>query len=413
MSARGSVARSRPGRAALLAIASILVVSACTVSTAGQASRGTIGGATGAAPVAGGLSPSAAATATVTTVAAIPEATYRVATPVRRANSGHLAGLPWWSAAVDTNNTSSLTTDGSHDDSATIYIPPTSPVQPKNAANQTNSSAGHLWSGVGLTSRTNGQLIGVTGIRAYTCSGTVVHSAAKNLVLTAAHCVWNIPVGKPPNKGGTAMTLLDEIWFVPGASDLLTPLTLDPQGRPVVQAPYGIWKVGSVYTDNRWLQNTWVTDSGGGLAQTELMHGVGSYDDIAFLRVEDLGGQRIESVTGAQGLMFSDTSNTARAIAYPTVILGYPSTAPFDGSAQRYCAQQKPATYQGDALVQTAEVSCSLTPGASGGAWFTGFDDLDGVGYVYGVTSRGGDSQLTVGMLSQAVDYPLYRKVTG
>ena len=52
-----------------------------------------------------------------------------------------------------------------------------------------------------------------------------------------------------------------------------------------------------------------------------------------------------------------------------------------------------------------------MTPGASGGAWFTGFDQVDGVGYVYGVTSRGGDDELTVALLSLALDYPLYKNV--
>lgn len=356
------------------------------------------------------------ATTTVTTVrkiAAAPQFTYQVGAPVRRSQIGDLAWLPWWGAAINTNYTSSLTTDGSHDDSATQYISPTSPVQPKNAASPGNSSAGDLWSGVGLTGRTNGQLIGIAGDQAYTCSGTVVHSAAKNMVLTAGHCVWNIPVGKPANQGAPAMTLLDKIWFVPGASELSVPVILDPHGQPIIHAPYGIWKVNGAYTNNRWLQNTWVTESGSGLKQTELMHGAGSYDDIAFLTVETVDGQEIESVTGAQGLMFSDTANTALGIIYPTIILGYPSTVPFDGSAQRYCTQRLPTSYQGDALVQTAEVSCALTPGSSGGAWFSGFDGVDGVGYVYGVTSRGGESQLTVGMLSLAQDYPLYRKVAG
>lgn len=424
MGARVAAGRLRRGRMTLLVVAVAVVVTACTVSTAGQATRAGIGAAAGAngsvsaaptatSPSAASTTPSAATPTADPTVEAPPKITYRVAAPAGQMPDTKLVGLGWWSAAVDTNSTGSLTTDGSHDDSASVYITPTSAVQPKNAAIPRNSAAGNLWSGVGLTGRTNGQLISITGDHAYTCSGTVIHSAAKDLVLTAGHCVWNIPVGKPANKGGPAMTLLDTIWFVPGASELSDPLTLDRGGRPDVLAPYGIWKVVGADTNDRWLQNTWITDSGRGLAQTELMHGGGSYDDIAFVRVDPLDGQQIETVTGAQGLLFTDTATAAREISYPTVILGYPSAAPFDGRTQRYCTRREPDTYQGDARVQTAEVPCALTPGASGGAWFTGFDNIDGVGYVYGVTSRGGDSHLTVGMLSLADDYPLYRKVAG
>jgi V8-like Glu-specific endopeptidase len=405
------------GRMATLAIASVLVVTACTVSTAGHPVRAGVGDAAGpGGSVSAATSSSAPATVTrtaVRTVQAAPKVTYRVAAPLGKRPDHALVGLPWWSAAVDTNFTSSLTTDGSHDDSASIYIAPTSAVRPKNAAQPKNSATGNVWSGVGLTGRTNGQLIGLTGNQAYTCSGTVVHSAAKNLVLTAGHCVWNIPVGKPANKGGPPMVLLEAIWFIPGASNLSKPLTLDTDGRPEVQAPYGIWKVNGARTNDRWMQNTWITQSGRGLAQTELMHGVGSYDDIAFVTVDSLDGQEIETVTGAQGLLFTNTANTAPEISYPTVVLGYPSAEPFDGSDQRYCTQREPDTYEGDARVQTAQVSCALTPGASGGAWFTGFDNVAGAGYIYGVTSRGGDSRLAVGMLSLADDYPLYRKVAG
>lgn len=417
MGAHRSIGRLRPGRSMLLAVVGLLLITACTVSTEGQATRATPGAQAGltvaaTASASSSVAPSRATpTVTVTTVrkvAATPAVVYRVAPPVGRTAAPKLAALPWWGVAVDTNHTSSLTIDRARDDAASVYIPPTLPVQPGNAANQPNSAGGNVWSGVGLTGRTNGQVIGIVGRQAYTCSGTVVHSAAKNVVLTAGHCVWNIPVGKPAGRSGPAMTLLDTIWFVPGASQLSNPLTLDAQGQPDVQAPYGIWKVDGARTNDRWLKNTWVTESGRGLQQTELMHGAGSYDDIAFARVQALNGREIETVTGAQGLMFSDTSNAATQISYPTVVLGYPTAAPFDGSAQRYCAQRLPDTFEGDAVVQTAEISCGLTPGSSGGAWFTGFDNVLGVGYVYGVTSRGGDSRLTVGLLSLADDYPLY-----
>jgi hypothetical protein len=405
-SRRARSTRSR--RAALLAFASILIAG-CTAGTT------LIGGY--AAPV--GMTPATSTpslppvTVTVVkTVAAPVPSVYRKAAPPVAA-PGRRTGLPWWGTPVDLNNSSSLTFSGAYDDSANIYIQPTVPVRVANSANIADSGKGNTWSAVGLTASTNGQLVAIAGNHGFTCSATVVHSPKHNLVVTAAHCAWIIPVGRSHAQGGDEMRKYDEIWFIPGASQLVRPLTLNSDGEPEVDSPYGMWRVEAAATNEKWLQNTWVTESGSGTDQTEIPHGDGSYDDIAFLTIESANGHDIEDVTGAQGLMFSDTSRKADQVPYPTVILGYPAAPPFDGSEQKYCSSRTPVTFPGDQSVSTASVSCEMTPGSSGGAWFTGFDKVGGGGYVYGVTSRGGTGYIRAGILSLAADYPLYRRLTG
>ena len=347
----------------------------------------------------------------VTTVTEVPTVTYRTASSARTA-AAKTTALPWWGIAVDVNHHSSLTVDLPHNDSTSTYIQPTTPIQASNATNYDNTSTGKVWAGSGLSGRTNGQIIGIQGNEAYTCSGTVIHSAAQNVIVTAGHCVWNIPVGKSHADGGAAMTQLERIWFVPGASELSRPLELDTSGLPELDAPYGIWRVDTAFTNSRWLENTWITQAGTGINQTERMHGDGSYDDVAFVTVAPLDGRQIEQVTGAQGLLFADTTLTSADLNYPTVVVGYPSASPFDGTVQRFCASTRLQTYDGDLHSRTGSIQCEMTPGSSGGAWLTGFDQVEGVGYLYGVTSRGGDSELTVALLSLALDYPLYQKVS-
>jgi len=355
-------------------------------------------------------------TITVTTsrpVIVPPKAVYHLApAPVKAVVAAPGAGSVsrWW--ADSALNNSSLTMRFPGDDSKNVFIGPTSPIQLHNTGNQPDSAAGAVWSGVGLTSKTNGQLIAVIGRESYICSGTVVHSPHRNLVVTAGHCAWNIPVGQPHSAGGAAMTQLERIWFIPGASQLTSPLQLDADGIPELSAPAGIWKVDTAYSSQRWMENTWITETGEGASRVEHQHGAGALDDIAFLTLDQLDGADIESVTGAQGLMFSDTSTKAPQLSYPTVVLGYPAAPPFDGTTERFCAQRTPDLRVSDGLVRSATVTCALNPGSSGGAWFTGFDNTEGAGYVYGVTSIGGDQLLTAGLLSLASDYPLYQRIT-
>jgi V8-like Glu-specific endopeptidase len=123
-------------------------------------------------------------------------------------------------------------------------------------------------------------LTGSGGLGKHFCTGSVVHSQAGDLVITAAHCL-----------GDGSRT--PDIAFVPGFHD--------------GQAPYGIWPVTAVFVNHAWSSRKAPTD------------------DIAFLLVGPDSaaghtGQSLEQVTGAERL------GTGLPPA-PVRVIGYPDTA--------------------------------------------------------------------------------------
>jgi V8-like Glu-specific endopeptidase len=128
-----------------------------------------------------------------------------------------------------------------------------------------------------------GALFTVTGsgsLGRHFCTGSVVHSPAGDLVMTAAHCLGT---GR-----GTP-----QIAFVPGSHD----------GR----APYGIWPVTGVFVNHGWASRQ------------------APADDVAFLLVgpdtaAGHAGQTLEQVTGGEQL---GTGLPRR----PVKVIGYPDTA--------------------------------------------------------------------------------------
>ncbi|MEU3404896.1 trypsin-like peptidase domain-containing protein [Streptomyces sp. NPDC006670] len=127
------------------------------------------------------------------------------------------------------------------------------------------------------------------------CSGSVVHSAAGDLVATAAHCVY---------AGGFRNNLA----FVPGYED----------GK----APYGVWVPTRIDVDPRWIRDS----------DPDV--------DVAFIRVRRAGhpGQRLEDVTGAHPIGFGrQLPAPARLVGYPNDTerpLGCTHTAVADGPTQ-------------------------------------------------------------------------------
>ncbi len=123
-------------------------------------------------------------------------------------------------------------------------------------------------------------ITGSGGLGQHFCTGSVVHSKAGDLVMTAAHCLTD--GSKTPR-----------IAFVPGSHD--------------GQAPYGIWPVTAVFINHAWASRE------------------APADDVAFLLVgpDSAGGhagQTLEHVTGAERL---GTGLPRR----PVRVIGYPDTA--------------------------------------------------------------------------------------
>lgn len=172
------------------------------------------------------------------------------------------------------------------------------------------------------------------------CSGSVVHSPAGDLVLTAAHCAYG---------GGTA--------------GYHTGLTFSPGYHDGV-APYGMWTVTSELVSPGWISS----------ADPNL--------DFAFLTVSQQGNPAsIESVTGANQLGID------QGFVNQVTLSGYPDTANSPTACQN-------STTEFNANQQ--RIVCDGFPdGTSGGPWVINVNPTTGEGTVIGVIGGyelGGDS---------------------
>jgi V8-like Glu-specific endopeptidase len=166
---------------------------------------------------------------------------------------------------------------------------------------------------------------------AHHCTASVVTSPGGDLLVTAAHCVYD---GRGSRSG---------LRFAPGYFD--------------GNAPYGIWQVADVFVDDQWAESP------------------DPDDDVAFVSVRPLHGRTIEELTGAHAL----------GIGYGPVnrvrVTGYPS----DGD--------RPVSCTGFSRPQSAtqmRFECAgITGGTSGGPWITGDGSVIGV---IGGYQRGGDT---------------------
>ena len=162
-------------------------------------------------------------------------------------------------------------------------------------------------------------------VSAHYCTASVVHSASGNLIVTAAHCVYDKLFGGWQNH----------VVFVPGYHDDI--------------APYGVWVATKAYTESGWISKQ------------------DSDSDIAFLKVRPVGGgkQTLESVTGA------DTFTTWPGYENAVSVASYPLAA----SRPVGCAS-KTKKYSETQL----ELDCAGLPeGASGSPFIASGNRLVGV----------------------------------
>ena len=206
---------------------------------------------------------------------------------------------------------------------------PTESGVPVDQAAATGRSFGGVAAVGALFTETNGKL------GTHFCTASVVNSAAGDLALTAAHCVYG--------RSGTMA-------FVPGYA----------KGK----TPYGVWPVTRVYTDSAW-------DS----AQDP-------DHDVAFLKLADAAdGVPIENVTGAE------TLGSGLPPGELVQVIGYPD----DADQPVWCA----GTAKGFSATQL-EFDCGGYPdGTSGGPFLADVNAATGQGTVIGVIGgyqQGGDT---------------------
>lgn len=187
-----------------------------------------------------------------------------------------------------------------------------------------------------------GALFFSRGAGRHYCTASVVDTPKRNLLITAAHCLYN-PADHTWNR---------HIVFVPKYS----------QGK----RPYGTWPVWLMVADRRWIEG-------------------GDEDaDYGFAAVQVVGGRRIADVVGADHLLIGEGYvNRVTVIGYPTKV-NDPSDRPVRCTADT--ARQADHQMRFDCR--------GLYGGTSGSPWIEGYDDRTQSGYVIGTVGgyqKGGE----------------------
>lgn len=222
-------------------------------------------------------------------------------------------------------------------DPAPTSSSPAAPTQqpPAQATQQLAATSSNGIPAVGALFATDDQ-----GDDGHFCSASVVASPHGDMVLTAAHCIYD------PTEGDYDT----DIVFIPDYHD--------------GQAPYGVWTPDQLIVDPRWISD----------ADPDL--------DFGFLTVHQAGNDRtIQSETGANQL------GTSMGFNLPVQVTGYPDGA----SAPVTCS-----TTSSQADTYQMQFDCDGFPnGTSGSPWVTNANPATGLGTVIGVIGgyeEGGDT---------------------
>ncbi|MET7618068.1 trypsin-like serine protease [Streptomyces sp. NPDC005408] len=201
------------------------------------------------------------------------------------------------------------------------------------------------------------------GGRATSCTGSVVHSGTRDLVLTAGHCAKGL---KRATHGV----------FVPQYR----------HGASADDQPGGVFEVQRVFVDPRYEQNTKkpVSDL-----------------DFAFVRLAPNVRGRPEDVTG------SLTFTRASGYRHNATVIGYPSG---EGVNKKHQALRCDVATQRLTGFRQMRMTCGgFYGGVSGGPWITDYDPATRTGKVIGNTGgyNGGGNDENVDWITYS---PLYAK---
>jgi V8-like Glu-specific endopeptidase len=180
--------------------------------------------------------------------------------------------------------------------------------------------------------------------RDYVCSGSVVNSPTKRLVITAGHCV----------HGGPGETWHANWVFAPGYDH-----------GPGMEATFAAASFRAL--------DDWITYGASGR---------GFSSDVAFVTTEDNeNGETVTDAVGGHGL------TTGGSREFDASLFGYPVN--LDAGERMWACTGTTETQQIDSFLFPSISGCDFGPGSSGGPWLTEYDDSTGRGYVSSVTSFG------------------------
>ncbi|MFE5086775.1 trypsin-like serine peptidase [Streptomyces mirabilis] len=195
------------------------------------------------------------------------------------------------------------------------------------------------------------------------CTGSVVHTAAHDIVLTAGHC-------------GRGLQRATHRIFVPQYRD----------GLSAANQPRGVFAVSQMYIDPRYAANTKKPTS-------DL--------DLAFAQVDPNSRGKVEDVTGA--LTFTPTTKYTHKVT----VIGYPSSESVNSKHQ---AIRCPVTTSRLPGYRQVRMTCTgFYGGVSGGPWIEDYNRSTGTGKVVGNTGgyNGGGNDANDDWVTYA---PIYGK---
>ena len=161
----------------------------------------------------------------------------------------------------------------------------------------------------------------------WVCSASIVNSEAKDLLITAGHCVFGSLGGQVPGEGWHSN------WtFVPDYS--------------YNYRPFGTWYARQLWTKTAYINNQ---DEG---------------DDIGAVLVWANNGQNITNLLGGQGIAWNYNSTE---YFYD---FGYPAEYPFNGQGLQESDGWGSYTWWAGA----EQLNTNFTGGSSGGPWLSGFN---------------------------------------
>jgi V8-like Glu-specific endopeptidase len=194
-------------------------------------------------------------------------------------------------------------------------------------------NGGSAWTGGGQVVSTAGRVFFTFQGRNASCSGNAVTSANESTVITAGHCV---------KLEGSFHTN----WaFVPAYNN--------------GNAPFGTWTARQTLATPGWVATEDINV------------------DIGAAVVNQLNGQNLTDVVGAQGIAFNQPR------AQNMYAFGWPAAAPYDGTRMIYCSGRTFNAFLSNGIGMT----CNMTGGSSGGPWFQNFSEATGTGLVNSVNS--------------------------
>lgn len=215
-------------------------------------------------------------------------------------------------------------------------------IRPRPATPRSTSRAAAL-----AAPRSVGKLFFTTPEGNAVCSAASVNTAAKNLIITAAHCAHS---GMPKRCGFLGGQTCPGAYFT---NFLFVPRYADGS------APDGKWVGTRAYTHSQWVNE----------------------EDLAFdqalIAVAPRAGRNLVNVVGGNAVAWNYPIREDRVGVW-----GWPAESPYDGETVQKCAGSTTLFDGSD-----AKIACPMNGGASGGPWFISMTNAN-VGYIWAVTSR-------------------------